>query len=711
MKRSPSLLTVGVLAVLGSNLAHAASTDDALTEDIGVVLTPTRLKQAVADVPGSVTVITANMLSKYGVRNVPEAMRLVPGMEVVQLTSGDYRISYHGTSLYSQRRLSVLIDGVAVFRAERWMDWADLPVAIDDIERIEVMRGSSTAAYGSNGLLAIVNIITKDPATTDGAAARVTAGSRGLREGYARFGGQLGASTNFRVSAQHSEGRGFDQVTGFGAQDKSLDHDASRRQVLSWKSTTRLTAEDQLDVRSSFLESHEDQARTDQYQSTFPDTHARQSDVSITWRHVLSEDQEFKVHAYALTRQFRQGWLECLPAFVFLPELGQLWESNPDYVRAVSIGRIPTGGTPQDNALLAGALLRMGLLGPQATMTTCGNANNDYHQRTHDVEFEHTFAVSRTLRMVSGLGLRRDASDSATYLGGRVGVTTWRAYTNLEYRPSDRLSMNAGGFYQKDSLSGTAFSPRASLNWHLDANNTLRLVVSRSARLPDMFEQRANWSYLVTDMTPPINSSGSARFAQSAHASGNLTPERMVSREIGYVGNFPQYGLTFDAKIFDDSLTKLLSQPLILDSFNPTNEGRVHLTGAELQADYESASGWSGHAGYTRLNNSDNGVIERTLYSRDSLVLAMSRNFDSGWRASVAVYESSASPQGQSRYGRQDVTLSKAYRLSSRMTLSPSFTVSHLSDRLTMTTFDPRDPVVVGYANATQYAATLRLTY
>ena len=71
---------------------------DLLEPDYPVVITPTRLVQSLADVPASVTVITAETIERFAIRSIPEALRLVPGMSVVRATGLDYQISYHGTN-------------------------------------------------------------------------------------------------------------------------------------------------------------------------------------------------------------------------------------------------------------------------------------------------------------------------------------------------------------------------------------------------------------------------------------------------------------------------------------------------------------------------------------------------------------------------------------------------------------------------------------
>jgi iron complex outermembrane recepter protein len=108
-----------MLAVCGFGqtvAVYAAETEPLDTTAFPVVLTPTRLKQAMQDVPASVTVIKADKLRFFNITSIPDALRLVPGMAVMEATGGDYRIGYHGTNILVPRRMNVLIDGVSVYQ-------------------------------------------------------------------------------------------------------------------------------------------------------------------------------------------------------------------------------------------------------------------------------------------------------------------------------------------------------------------------------------------------------------------------------------------------------------------------------------------------------------------------------------------------------------------------------------------------------------------
>lgn len=93
-----------------------------------------------------------------------------------------------------------------------------------------------------------------------------------------------------------------------------------------------------------------------------------------------------------------------------------------------------------------------------------------------------------------------------------------------------------------------------------------------------------------------------------------------------------------------------------------------------------------------------------------TLAIAGREVSDSGWSAGLGLYCAGATPSGQSRYGRQDLTVSKTFRIA-RATLTPVLTVSHSSDRLTTSVYDVNRTVVNGYSDATRYAASIRVSY
>jgi len=123
MKNTQVITPLGLLFSLcsiGSCLAGSPDDATALSSPFGsdtdVLITPTRLKQATADIPAAVTLITSDTIRRLGLTRLVDILRLVPGMEVVEADSTDVRVSYHGTNISNPRRMNVLVDGMSMYQ-------------------------------------------------------------------------------------------------------------------------------------------------------------------------------------------------------------------------------------------------------------------------------------------------------------------------------------------------------------------------------------------------------------------------------------------------------------------------------------------------------------------------------------------------------------------------------------------------------------------
>lgn len=162
----PSLLGAVVL----SQGAQAAD-EDIFFNELPVVATVSRLPQRLADAPTSVTVIDRETLRAMPIRDLNDILRLVPGFQTYPNTTETGRVVYHGlTDEEFSPRLQVLVDGRSMYSPafRGGVNWALIPVALEDIERIEVVRGTNAVSYGSNAFLGVVNIVTTDPSLTRG---------------------------------------------------------------------------------------------------------------------------------------------------------------------------------------------------------------------------------------------------------------------------------------------------------------------------------------------------------------------------------------------------------------------------------------------------------------------------------------------------------------------------------------------------------------
>jgi iron complex outermembrane receptor protein len=151
---------------------NARSADeDAYFSELPIVASVSRLPQKLADAPAAVTVVDRDMIKASGARDLNDIFRLVPGFQTYPNNTEAARATYHGLGDGDYApRVQVLIDGRSMLSPlfGSGVNWATLPVALEDIERIEVVRGTNAVSYGSNAFLGVINIITVDPALVRG---------------------------------------------------------------------------------------------------------------------------------------------------------------------------------------------------------------------------------------------------------------------------------------------------------------------------------------------------------------------------------------------------------------------------------------------------------------------------------------------------------------------------------------------------------------
>lgn len=648
-----SIVTAAVVCVARAQPGLAVEVETGFP----MVITPTRLLQSLSDVPASVTVVTAEMLRLFGVRSIPDALRLVPGMAVTHATGPDYHISYHGTNTLSPRRMNVLIDGVSVYRpAFSEVVWSQLPVSMDEVDRIEVTRGPSSATYGPNSMLAVVNIITRNAADVGRLRASATVGRRAGDDVGVQLSVHRG-SVAVSIAASRAVDDGFDRLS----QDQQ-GHDTLTVSRLGLRVDGRLASGDVLALRGMLARGEAQIPFIDAFQQTYPDRRFTDSYLNGTWQHDWSPVHQLKVSIDSARQVNRQAWRTCLPTVALLPELFDMWRANPQYANTILAGQVPVGmgGSPEDDRLAAVAVGAIQALGPAAALPRCGTTNQDAEQFRVDMEVQDTLVISPKLRLVTGFGMRRQGGESQTFLGGRQTSRVSWLFGNVEGRPWDWMTVNAGGYVERNSLAPSTFSPRVAANWHFAPGQTLRVSWSKGTRAPDIQEQRTNWTFEFSDVEPPLAGSTSARFYQSRVGPGGLRSERIESREVGYLANLSRWGVVVDARAFDDELTELISERTNLAGLRPTNNGSVKLRGAELQVSGRLSPQWYGHVVYGYLDNNEaTNLLERTLWSRHSGSAGVSREFANGWQLSLGYTGASGDGYQQSRYGRTDASVSK----------------------------------------------------
>lgn len=155
------------------------------------VTTAGKKEQTLAQVPAAVYVITQEEIRRSGATRLPELLRLVPGVQVAQINANTWAISIRGFNYRYSNKLLVMIDGRIVYTPVfSGVYWDMQNLVLEDIERIEVIRGPGGTLWGANAVNGIINVITKPAQDTQGALISATAGSQNQAMMQARYGGQ-----------------------------------------------------------------------------------------------------------------------------------------------------------------------------------------------------------------------------------------------------------------------------------------------------------------------------------------------------------------------------------------------------------------------------------------------------------------------------------------------------------------------------------------
>lgn len=468
-----------LMATFVTAIAAPVSEQDYFDE-LPVVLSVSRLAQPLNETPGAVTVIDRETIRRSGARDITDALRLVPGYLIGGLNAGNLSAAYHAPiDDYGVRNL-VMIDGRAVYSSiflggtHRGMRG----VLLEDIERIEVLRGSNSAAYGANAMFGVINIVTRHAADTHGGVVSITAGDA-LRDGYARV-GWGNAEASFRLSAgRRSDSSGYRRAYDDNRIDQfHLRGDfrpASDQEAMVSISSSELMAGDGF----NFLVG-------------YPVHDTRWRDVSIHghWRRQLSATEEIK-----LTANFAEENIRDKAPYAPLP----------------------------------GVFLDYGGRG-----------------RRTDIELQHQFGLNAGVKAVWGIGYKRESANSPALFDARspVSYDEKRLFGNLEWQPNVYWTINAGGFFGDHSEIGSYFTPRLMANIHLTPEHTFRIGTTRSVRTPTLFELNGDVRYYMKGVL----------VGRTFATTGNVREERMLTREIGYLGNLRDWRLTLDVRVFNEMM-------------------------------------------------------------------------------------------------------------------------------------------------------------
>lgn len=251
------------------------------------------------DLPYAAHVVTADKIRNSGAQSIPDALRLVPGVSVAQISSAEWSIGIRGGSGRFSRFVLVMVNGKIAYNSVfSGVNWDEMNITLSDIERIEVIRGPNAAAWGANAVNGIINIITYSASETQGTQVRAWAGS-GNRAGLS-LNARLPAIGDWQLgSSAHIaqwQGLKFDTETGT---DTEPDHDNWRLAFKGERETEHGKTMVLVDGFQSHLTPTWDSLDVEQlsYSVTRNHEHKRGWSVFATHRHNFAENNYLQIRA------------------------------------------------------------------------------------------------------------------------------------------------------------------------------------------------------------------------------------------------------------------------------------------------------------------------------------------------------------------------------------------------------------------------------
>ncbi|MBI5752811.1 MAG: TonB-dependent receptor [Hydrogenophilales bacterium] len=599
----------GAMAALGlagiSSSALGASEQDFLGE-VPIVLSVSRLAQPVSEAPSATTIIDREMIRASGFRELSDVLRLAPGFYVGNYNGTEPVVS-HGLPNRYFGRMQVLVDGRSVYTPLfGQVPWTSLPLALDDIERIEVVRGPNAASFGANSFLGVINIITRHAAEDAGALISLSNGGNGVGDVTARHGGKAGAF-DYRLTA------GFHNDGGFANRP-----DDKRISTLSGRADRRLNTTDSLQLQGGVTLGVQSQGYVPNPVDTPRDQNVSNYFMQLRWQRVSAPDDEMSLQLYHTAVSTRETTV-----------------TDPFTSSGLNV------------------------------LTT----NIVHHTRAErwDVEAQRIQSIAKNLRVVWGGSARLDQIYSPLYLGSDKTERSrlLRGFGNVEWHATPDLVLNAGAMWEHNSITGSDISPRVALNYHLTRRQTLRLGYSQALRTPTMLEERGNYNLtlpvqglgLVT--IPEYHTTGGLapeRIASRELAYLFEAPEYRLAFDVRAYHDS-----------LDDLIDTTKLQATFNNYYVFSNKYQATLRGIETQARWrgEATRVWFSHA-YSHIQTDNAGLRQSTPHHMYSMLASQDMPWDV--QVSAGYYRVTAmEPLGDGTplkpYQRYDFRLAKSFKL------------------------------------------------
>jgi len=508
-------------------------------------------KQQLNEVASAVFVITREDIHRSGVTSIPEALRMAPGIQVARIDANKWAIASRGFNSQFTNKLLVMIDGRTVYSPSfSGVYWDAQDTLLEDIERIEVIRGPGATVWGANAVNGVINIITREASATRGGL--LTAGVGNEEKGFMslRYGAALG---------EHVMGRGY---LKYNSRDSSyiaeLDGDAGDQ----WES---LRGGFRLDGR---------QGRSNTWSLQGDAYHNNENQRINIWKDPTQPANQ-----------------------IYAPDY--LAPARPDSF--VSSGWNLLGKWHRQLSATTSATLQF-----YYDHTRRQEIFLTQEHDTVDLDLQHQFRPLDDHEIIWGLGYRHIRDDFANtfmvaFLPEILSTDLFSAFVQDEIELIDNtLRLTIGSKFEHNDYTGAEVQPSGRLVWLLDDRSTLWGSISRAVRTPSRMEASAK---IITQIVPLPEPYGPA--VLHVYGSDQFRSEEMLAYELGYRTQ-PRENLSLDIALFYNIYNNLQT----FEQINPSqivsdtlfaNKLSADSHGLEISVDWRPLEWWRLQANYSYL--------------------------------------------------------------------------------------------------------------
>lgn len=626
VKKRPVIKAVGallwllLLCVISPALESSVD-DDIFNLSIGdllnvEVMSVTRSRgQSLFEAPTAIYVITPEEIENTGHIHLAEAMRLVPGMHVARIEAGDWAVCARGDNSRYNSRMLVQMDGRTLYNPIfGGVYWSVQDYVLDDIDRIEVIRGPGGTLWGANAVNGIVNIVTKEARDTQGLLLNFGAGGAESAFNSFRYGSSYDGDVYYRVYGKFKNTDNFpstiddfdyyrDIFPAVPADTPPYD-DRSRLGMGGFRLDWDVDSDDRLTLQS------------DIYNAADGDSMAY---AQVAEAYDPASGRTFYYGRSESAVKFEDGW-----------NILSRWTRNMD----------------DDNRLQLQVYYDYNRLEQKNS-----NINHQEDRRIFDMDFHHNFSPGRRHSAVWGLQYRStevDTGPGSSYINfadpNRLDETI-SGFVQDTLQLSRRLDLTLGSKAEKNDVTGTEIQPGGRLAYRIDEDNFLWGSVSRAVKVPAMATTNFN---LRIKSLPNSDLAASRPFDIVMSPSPLVFPEKVVAYEIGYRTK-PSKKWNFDVAAFYNDFENV--QEIVTGAaatYNPmggageTQPATVHLVnrgdsdsyGLEIIANYVTNGRWDLTGTYTLFQSDP----EDTSLPRNQASLRSHYLLDGNWTLNTALY-------------------------------------------------------------------------